>query len=347
MKKVVVFGTIAHKMILFLVLAPFLFLCSCQNEESMTVESELISENQLKSGTISNEEIDELIFKIEGYVAEGYLDSGIANSLILKLKNARKSLEKGNDRAASNQLRAVQNQLEDLISEGTIDASIGEDIISDIEEIQDEWTCGQPFVDERDGHIYQTVKIGDQCWMAENLAYLPSVSPSTEGSFTDPYYYVYGYGGYETTEAKAVSNYSVYGVLYNWPAAIVACPVGWHLPSDTEWEQLAQYISEQMGPYEISGIMWTGVGGHLKTTSGWFEAGNGTDDFGFSALPGGYVSGRDVGGFYAVITNGQWWSSTENDINTSWYRYLSYQSNGILRYYNFRKAGASVRCVRD
>lgn len=354
--------------ILLLFLITFLFTSSCQKEEQVIMDSDSVSVNQLKSGTVSAAEIDELITKIEGYVTDGDLEPGIANSLILKLNNAKKSLEKGNERAAANQLRAVQNQLEDLVSEGTIDTTIGEDIISDVKEIQGEWTCGEPFVDERDGHVYQTVKIGDQCWMAENLAFLPEVNQPTQVTDIVPHYYVYGYYGTDVTEAKQHENYSTYGVLYNWPAVMAGsagsstnpsgvqgiCPSGWHLPSDAEWEQLAQYISEQMGPYEISGIMWLGVGGHLKATSGWYYEsggyyyeGNGTDDFGFSALPGGYVSGRDAGGFYSVGTNGHFWSSTENDSSTAWYRYLSFQSDGLLRYYNFRKAGASVRCIRD
>ena len=87
-----------------------------------------------------------------------------------------------------------------------------------------------------DGKVYKVVQIGNQCWMAENLAYLPSVSPPTEGSLIDPYSYVYGYEGTDINEAKTTTNYQTYGVLYNWPATLEACPSGWHLPSDAEWK---------------------------------------------------------------------------------------------------------------
>ena len=74
--------------------------------------------------------------------------------------------------------------------------------------------------DSRDGNTYNWVKIGDKIWMAENLAYLPFVCPSSLGSTTEPYYYVYGYEGNSVSEAKVLTNYLDYGVLYNWPAAM-------------------------------------------------------------------------------------------------------------------------------
>ncbi|MCF8358778.1 MAG: hypothetical protein K9H26_08480 [Prolixibacteraceae bacterium] len=93
---------------------------------------------------------------------------------------------------------------------------------------------GGGIFDERDGNYYNTVKIGEQIWMAENLAYLPQINRPSEQSYTIPLYYVYEYEGTEVNEAKAIENYQIYGVLYNWQAAISACPSGWHLPSDDE-----------------------------------------------------------------------------------------------------------------
>ena len=110
--------------------------------------------------------------------------------------------------------------------------------------------------DSRDSQIYQYKTIGTQVWMTENLAYLPSVVGPGTGSNSTAYYYVYGYDGTDVDAAKATSNYTTYGVLYNWPAAMSGaasssadpsgvqgiCPTGWHLPSDAEWTTLTDYL---------------------------------------------------------------------------------------------------------
>jgi len=101
------------------------------------------------------------------------------------------------------------------------------------------FSCGNTLTDSRDSNTYATVDINGQCWMQENLAYLPSVSPSGAGNGVDPFYFVYGYDGSSVPTAKAEPNYSTYGVLYNYPAATAACPTGWHLPTDAEWLTLA------------------------------------------------------------------------------------------------------------
>ena len=92
------------------------------------------------------------------------------------------------------------------------------------------------FTDPRDGKVYKTVKIGTQVWMAENLAYLPTVSSKIEWSETSPTYNVYGYQGTSISDAKTTDNFATYGGLYNWPAAVTACPDGWYLPSDEDWK---------------------------------------------------------------------------------------------------------------
>jgi len=103
--------------------------------------------------------------------------------------------------------------------------------------------CGENYTDHRDGNIYPTIQIGNQCWMAKNLAYLPSVVGASTESNTVAYYYVYGYNGTDVNAAKATTNYSTYGVLYNWTAASTACPSGWHLPTDAEQYTLENYYS--------------------------------------------------------------------------------------------------------
>jgi len=188
-----------------------------------------------------------------------------------------------------------------------------------------------------DNRNYATVKIGTQVWMAENLAYLPAVSPSSAGSYTEPYYYVYGYEDSSVAAAKATPNYATYGVLYNWPAALTACPPGWHLPSDEEWTALTTWL----GGEEVAG-------GKMKETgtAHWFSPNTGaTNESGFSALPGGSRYGS--GGFYGIGYYGYWWSSTEHSTSTAWYRGLYYYYSTVGRGNYFKEYGFSVRCVRD
>jgi uncharacterized protein (TIGR02145 family) len=202
------------------------------------------------------------------------------------------------------------------------------------------------FTDSRDNNVYKWVKIGEQIWMAENLAYLPAVSPPSEGSDTLSYYYVYGYNGTDVNAAKSTNNYATYGVLYNWPATLEACPEGWHLPSDNEWEQLAVFISTDNGGYHRSSISWETVGKHLKATYGWINNGSGTDDYGFSLLPGG---GRNypLGNFDKVGQTVSLWSSTEFNNTDVWDRYLWNDDTRFYFYYHNKNNGMSVRCVKD
>jgi uncharacterized protein (TIGR02145 family) len=118
------------------------------------------------------------------------------------------------------------------------------------------------------GKQYKTVKIGDQCWMAENFEYNAGA-----GSWEIPF-----------------PELATYGWLYNYAAAKRAAPVGWHLPTLEEWLKLAQYISNQHGGYEIAleDYEWLSVGKHLKSSEDWGASFfNGTDDYGFRALPAG------------------------------------------------------------
>ena len=216
-----------------------------------------------------------------------------------------------------------------------------------------EGSSGGTFTDTRDGKVYQTVVIGTQEWMAENLAYLPSVVSPGTGSNTTSYYYVYGYDGASVSAAKSTANYTTYGVLYNWPAAMNSsasssanpsgvqgvCPTGWHLPSDAEWTELTDYL----GGVSVAG-------GKLKETgtTHWASPNTGaTNETGFTALPGGR---RLVDGtFFFIGSYGFWWSAIEYDSDDAWYRYMLYNYSNVGRSsYNYGKeVGFSVRCVRD
>ena len=226
------------------------------------------------------------------------------------------------------------------------------------------------FTDNRDGKVYKTVTIGEQVWMAENLAYLPSVvGPATISSST-AYYYVYDYNGTDVAAAKATDNYQTYGVLYNWPAAMAGaassdanpsgvqgvCPDGWHLPSDAEWTQLEEYLIAN--GYNYDGTT-TGnqIAKSMANYSGWNTSSTvgavGNTDYpeyrnksGFTALPGGYRS--NYGALYDIGSSGNWWSSTQDSTDYAWFRTLYYSYGFVSRYsYLIRAYGFSVRCVRD
>jgi uncharacterized protein (TIGR02145 family) len=200
--------------------------------------------------------------------------------------------------------------------------------------------------DSRDGKIYKTVTIGSQTWMAENLAYLPSVSPANSGSTTDPNYYVYGYQGESVSEAKATANYGTYGVLYNWEAAKAACPSGWHLPSDDEWKELEMAIGMSQSEADASMQRGTNEGTKLKATTGWNNNGNGTDDYGFSALPGGTLN-LESGSFVGIGTGCGYWSATEFDYQLTYYRGMYDDATTVERGATSTGLGLSVRCIRD
>ena len=154
-------------------------------------------------------------------------------------------------------------------------------------------------------------------------------------------------------------NAEKYGVLYTWAAAMNGaassnsnpsgiqgvCPHGWHLPSDEEWEQLAEYISNDNGGYTKNGDDWYKIGKYLKATSGWHSEDKSTDDYGFSGLPGG---GRGFSGSFFVIGYiGFWWSATEDVASHAWYRCLSCYNESLFRGNLYKENGFSVRCLRD
>jgi len=126
-------------------------------------------------------------------------------------------------------------------------------------------------------------------------------------------------------------NCEKYGRLYNWETAKIACPNGWHLPSDAEWTTLTNFAG-------------TNAGTKLKSRSGWNNGGNGTDNFGFAALPGGYGYS---GSFESAGDNGYWWSATEKNTNTASYRDMRYNSTSVINSSDTKAILYSARCLLD
>jgi len=174
-------------------------------------------------------------------------------------------------------------------------------------------------IDKRDGKTYKTVKIGKQTLMSENLNYKT--------------YYSWCYDR-DSTQCDQ------YGRLYTWESAMHACPGGWHLPSDWEWEQLAFFTAQQSGATLQSADDYTDLGKYLKSSSGWKISKNGNDLFGFSGLPAGHITSS--GRFAGLRSIGHWWSSTEE-----WSRYLYYSDDDFFRLRPKSGYAYSVRCFQD
>jgi len=157
----------------------------------------------------------------------------------------------------------------------------------------------------------RTVKIGVQTWMAENL----NCDVSGSRCYNDD-----------------PANCTKYGRLYDWETAKRVCPSGWHLPSDDEWTVLTNFVGSSAGK-------------KLKATNGWNSAGNGTDNYGFAALPSGY--GYSGGVFNDVGYGGVWWSATENYANYAYSRDMYYNNGGVNRSDDYKLNLFSVRCLQD
>ena len=207
-----------------------------------------------------------------------------------------------------------------------------------------------------DGYSYNVVQIGCQCWFSENLRTTfygnGDAIPAglTDGQWTTTNSgatAVYGEGSSfcyndspDIDACDEAQSLEEYGRLYNWYAVDDArglCPSGWHVPTDEEWTDLENYITSQ----GFSGTEGTA----LKSQNGWNQSGNGTDDFGFSALPGGGRNNSN-GDFYNAGLRGYWWSSSPSG-GDAWYRYLNDYGPGIVRNDFLPRYGFSVRCLRD
>jgi uncharacterized protein (TIGR02145 family) len=205
---------------------------------------------------------------------------------------------------------------------------------------------GPTFMDERDGNVYHYNQIGSQTWMTQNLAYLPAVSPPDTCSITEKHYYVLGFEGNSAAEAKKTDNYAAYGVLYNWEAAMTACPEGWHLPTDQEWKTLERYLGMSEKEVDLMKEKKSGsIGKKLKYTSGWFNDGNGDNSAGFYALPGGYLNIDHT--FDSFQKQTAWWTSSAVGNSQAIIRGSSFNTEGVFRNFFEKQHGNSVRCVKD
>ena len=219
---------------------------------------------------------------------------------------------------------------------------------------------GTPTVTDVDGNVYNTVQIGAQCWMRENLrtTKYSDNTPIVQGSTTSTtvaYWYYPNNNSY---------NKQAYGLLYNWKAVMRnasssglnpsgvqgICPTGWHVPSDAEWTQLTDYVSSQSQYVCASTSSY--IARSLAGQKGWSSStvtcavGQYVPDnnaTGFSALP----AGNCFGSYSAFGDGAYFWSSTEGSSTYAYYRTLGYVYASVGRNYNTEYGAFSVRCLRD
>jgi uncharacterized protein (TIGR02145 family) len=203
---------------------------------------------------------------------------------------------------------------------------------------------------DQQGNVYKTIVIGSQEWMAENLN--TSIYRNGDAIATDLTNIEWqntinthlGAWAYHNDDASYACPY---GKLYNWYACAdprQLCPTGWHVPTDTEWNDLINYL----GGNEIAGFEMKTKGSVESRTGLWYSGyQNASNNSGFSGTPG---DARYPNGVYSSIGyTGYWWSSSENSFNTNVasMSFLSYSLNDALRNDYDKQAGFSVRCLRD
>lgn len=177
--------------------------------------------------------------------------------------------------------------------------------------------CSQSFTDSRDGKSYDVVQIGSQTWMAENLDYESDGSTCPEGDNR---------------------NCEKYGRLYTWEAAQNICPEGWQLPDSLDFAKLME---------QVGGL--SQAGDALKAADGWFKKGNGSDAFGFKALPAGYggaVYEGEGGAYDGIGGYAYFWSATETLDGLAYYLFLDFSSKAASLNAFGKGDFRSVRCIQ-
>ena len=212
------------------------------------------------------------------------------------------------------------------------------------------WQCGDALEDTRDGQTYNTISIGDQCWMAENLnvgTRIDGANNQTDNSTIEKYCY-----------NDEMANCDIYGGIYFWDEMMQytttegvqgICADDWHIPSDEEWKILEGFTDTQYGigdpEWDLVGYRGFDAGKRLKNTNGWNSGGNGTNAVGFSALPGG---GRNtLGSFHDLGMGCFLWSCTISGSSGAWSHQIGTGSDEVARDDQEDGLGRSVRCIKD
>jgi uncharacterized protein (TIGR02145 family) len=208
--------------------------------------------------------------------------------------------------------------------------------------IGDLQACSEFFgaVSDIEGHIYQTVLIGNQIWMAENLRSATYANGEPIPNVTDTTAWTQLSSGAWCHYENNTANDAIYGKLYNWYTTVDPrglCPAGWHVPTDAEWTVLMDFLGGE-----------SVAGGKMKSTTGWNAPNTGaTNESGFSGLPGGSRAASNDDGYDPVGYYGSWWRSSESSATFAWFCFLDLYCGCASRFSNDKRNGYSVRCLRD
>jgi len=247
----------------------------------------------------------------------------------------------------------VTNQMEVVLQSG-VETHALSDVVNVTFATTTSNSCGSnTLVTDVEGNVYQTVSIGTQCWMKENL----KTSKYRDGSaittgLSDSLWQATTTGAYSIFD-NGVANDTLYGKLYNWYAVVDSrylCPVGWHVPSDIEWKTLEIFLGMLTADVDLLGGPRgenQNVGGKLKSTSSlWIGPNTGaSNESGFSGLPGGFRNSN--GSYFDVGYYGYWCSFTESSSEFVLGRSLAYNYAGSNKSVRFKQEGFNVRCLRD
>jgi uncharacterized protein (TIGR02145 family) len=208
-------------------------------------------------------------------------------------------------------------------------------------------TCFTLFssVTDIDGNIYETVLIGSQWWMAENLKTSHFAEGSVIPQITEDIQWTQLTSPAWSNGDSNIELDTIYGNHYNWYSTIDPrglCPIGWHVPTDDEWTMLTDYLGG-IGSLQVI----ENAGGKMKAQTNWNAPNtNATNESGFSGLGGGSRNEFD-GLIYYIDVEGRWWSSTESTSLTAKSRMLYSFHDDVFIRFNDKKKGLSVRCLKD
>ena len=280
------------------------------------------------------------------------------NSALLDIKSTTKGLLL--PRLTTLQISAITSPAEGLIVFNSDSSDFygykGNRWVSmwNIADTLDNWYCGNQITDSRDSQIYGTVQIGTQCWMTENMNIGIMINSTSGGTNSD---------GNQTDNGTiekhcyldniTINRCDIYGGLYQWDEMMQyvltegcqgICPTGWHLPTDEEWKTMEMALGMSQSEADALYFRGTNEGEKMKSISGWYNNGNGTNSSGLNILPGGRLFS---GSFIDQWIWGELWSTTLYSDDYAHNRGLTHNYDQVYRQGGHKTESLNVRCIKD